>query len=381
MKSWDTVKGSMLPHPAWLSYAWIALRGAQTESHHPRGWRRAFQRRMGNDVAAPGFWLRLATLVFPSWPPKSEMWKSWFALRLEAQWHRVLDAWVALAQTARLRRVRRRILTTLNVQTVTARRTASTLRHLGIWNPSEGWSPWARTLLLAKQLPPAPSPSPWLWEPPFLRIPFPAQWPLVEQLERLLRPLKPGLYDLRQPLREDEWALLQDILEKGLGRPWNWKPCGIVSVHLCDGVLITFSTPEALDRWLSPFRRQRWAAVRLSPHHVWVPANRSRNLPRALSRAGYPILSQPPRLTPRLPVQGEWGRQIAQALIEGRPLYMRYRDAHGVESERIITPWSIEVRGGEIYIRGYDHTRNAERLFLTRGILALRIFEPGFTSK
>ena len=372
----DGGAGSMLPHPSWLSYAWIALRGAQMESRLPRGWRRAFRRRLGNDAATPGLWMRLAPHVFPTWPPHAQAWRTWFAMSPVMQWHRVLEAWVALAQTPRLRRVRKRILMTLHVQTATARRAVYTLRHLGIWHPSTGWAPWARNLLLAKRLPPTPPPSPWLWEPPFLRIPFPAQWSLVERLERWLRPLKPGLYDLRQPLSEEAWTLLQTVLEQGLGRPWHWAKRPIAPVHVQQGVLVTFASPEALDRWLTPYRRRRWAAVRLGPHHVWIPANRARNLARALRRSRLHLLPQPPRLQPRAPVQDPWGKCIAQALREGKPLSLRYRDAKGHETERVITPWSLEVRGGEVYLRGYDHTRNAERLLLVRRIRDIQMLHP-----
>lgn len=59
---------------------------------------------------------------------------------------------------------------------------------------------------------------------------------------------------------------------------------------------------------------------------------------------------------PRVPV-------LISAIDADRQVSFAYRDAAGRVSEREVDPWTLTQSGGAWYLRGYCHTREAERMF------------------
>lgn len=55
--------------------------------------------------------------------------------------------------------------------------------------------------------------------------------------------------------------------------------------------------------------------------------------------------------------------EVSEAIAEHGQLAIRYRNAEGVVSERIIEPWDIRTRNGLLYIVGFDLQSGEERTF------------------
>lgn len=64
---------------------------------------------------------------------------------------------------------------------------------------------------------------------------------------------------------------------------------------------------------------------------------------------------------------------IRQAMDSGALLWIRYQDARGAISERMVRPMGVIGQRGQAYLRAFCHLRNQERTFGLERILEMRI--------
>lgn len=66
---------------------------------------------------------------------------------------------------------------------------------------------------------------------------------------------------------------------------------------------------------------------------------------------------------PRLHASDPGFGDVLRAAWDKKPIRFRYRDAHGVDSERTVEPWGLGTRFGHWYLVGRDQGANEQRMF------------------
>ena len=134
-------------------------------------------------------------------------------------------------------------------------------------------------------------------------MPFPANLPLLWELEAFLRPSSRGKYPLDQPnLRRaaqrgaavsgsQEWEpAFIHILETGLGAaiPSDLRSAilGQPVVHVLEGMFLEFSSPAELKRLRhTPILREHFEQI-LSPRHIYIETQKAARLMKLLEQRG-----------------------------------------------------------------------------------------------
>jgi hypothetical protein len=328
----------------------------------------------------------------------SRMVKTWLTLPPKEQTLALLETWLALPKKHTDRAARQALLLRLKEgATLKTRdqRDLVGLQALGICF-EEKLGAWGKVVLLGEPEPSPHSPAPWYLENNTLCVPFPANLPLLWELEAFLRPSSRGKYPLDQPnLRRaaqrgaalpgsDEWeSVFIHILETDLGAS---IPSGLRSailgqpvVHVLEGTFLEFSSPDELKRLRrSPILREHFEQI-LSPRHVYIEAQKAAHLMKLLEQRGLyarnfteegskvqgqrtyfrrPVLSMPGKSSQPLPDLLMEYQRLQQALD------ILYHAPGSLRPEhRRITPLLMEERRGQVYVTAYCHTRRAQRTF------------------
>jgi DNA polymerase-3 subunit epsilon len=109
-----------------------------------------------------------------------------------------------------------------------------------------------------------------------------------------------------------------------------------------------WTTFSLLERLLDEVER-RWGIVKLSD---------------LIEFQGGPIAVPPPRALPLPP-------EIAEALASGGTLWIRYVDARGRETERVIQPLRVDAREDNLYLIAHCYRRDELRTFRLDRVLEL----------
>ena len=272
-------------------------------------WKQALLTRGITLTARLSFWLRLlqaAHLLAGSRCAPTLLAKAWFALPPHIQLRDLLNAWVAMPQTVRVRQRRTRLLEKL----ADPNRTLSTweqqevhsLQALALWR-EDHLTDLGRCLLQGAANPPIPFPSmplqPWQQSGYTLFAWRQQDFHLLWQLEGFLAPYAPNRYlltssALRQASQRGSMDEFISILERGLEHPLPPEEAARIrstpSIRLLTGCVLEFDDPADLAalRQVSPSLRRRLDPL-LSPRHVYMPPNTQPDTLQALQRRGIPI--------------------------------------------------------------------------------------------
>ncbi|MBB2997243.1 helix-turn-helix transcriptional regulator [Paeniglutamicibacter cryotolerans] len=80
---------------------------------------------------------------------------------------------------------------------------------------------------------------------------------------------------------------------------------------------------------------------------------------------------------PRLHTSDPGFSDVLRAAWDKKPIRFRYRDAHGVDSERTVEPWGLGTRFGHWYLVGLDQAAAAQRMFRLSRIRGTVAQRPG----
>lgn len=310
---------------------------ASAARHLPRPtrhwWNAALRVRGIQPPVRKAFWLRLmqsAALIdaLPTGAYRpTALLPAWFAQPAHQQARDLVEAWVRMPESLRVRQDRRRIIRKLGHPlgpqrlSATEHRQISALRLLGIWDgTSDGLSSFGRAALCApkKHRDPAcvADSQPPCWEiatysVQIYRYPsMAAHLPLLWELETFLQPYAPGAYlltlpALRQAAQRGSLSELASILERGAGSPLSTdmraQILGTPQTRLLTGSVLAFDSPTELAELRRRPGLRQWFDNLLSPRHVYLPPHAQHGAITALARAGIPLTSGTSPTAPETP--------------------------------------------------------------------------------
>lgn len=262
---------------------------------------RARQLFYGPEVGTPagdaipfGFWLRLAqaAALLDETAQPTLFVPEWLDMPLEAQWHYLLEAWLAFPGSPRNRDTRTILLTHLLAReeiSPTERRELKGLQFLNLVE-EETLTPFGQSLLEGT-LQDATLPQPWYLHGTFLWVPYPPNYALLWELETYVDPVDPGVYPLDPralrlasqralSLEVDIVQMLPKLLARGmaLDSPDELPALAELAYALDDqpyltiapGYLLTFSDPEEFRQMRRVPRLQPFQEGTLSAHHLFL---------------------------------------------------------------------------------------------------------------
>lgn len=208
---------------------------------------------------------------------------------------------------------------------------------------------------------------------------------LLWELEKYLRPLRPGVYPLTgrsHSFHQGDPHELISLLEHGLQAPlpgdMKARLLQQPSLRLIEGIVVEFSHPAELARLRRQPNVRRHIEHVLSPRHIVISTKDSKTLLPMLSRRGISLAyHEEPPVVPRKRTHFRQKKQVVQPVGRSVPKlelltkYLQLQQAVDVlyrtpgypAEHRRITPLMIEQRGEHTCVIAYCQTRRARRVF------------------
>jgi|GEM_PF-2162847 len=315
--------------------------------------------------------------------------RAWLAKTSEEQTFCLISAWQDAPRNRKTRLFRKKLLWKLKYdQPLTAKDSGilHELEALGLVSGNR-LTRWGEFFIKGEGKLPSPKPvEPCRIHEDLFVAPLPQHIDLLWKLEKLIRPIAPGVYPLTKRAlsfyNADPHTLIE-LLEKGLWAEIPARTKAVLldqpSIRVAEGIVLEFSSPAELAQLRRQPNFREYIDEFLSAQRVLVSSQKAKRLFEMLRRRGvylhqeeeYPSTAPGAKRThfPQKTIPQPVGKSVPKLrLIEkykqlGQALDVLYRAPGCSVEKRRITPLSIEERGGLTYVIAYCQTRRGQRTF------------------